>query len=55
MAAHPLQISCPSCGSTLRPPLTDGGSEVDAGDTLLGREVTCRACDAEFEVLFYSR
>ena len=55
MASRPFQISCPTCETTIRPPLADGGSEADSADTLRGRNVTCRACDAEFEVLFYPR
>ncbi len=55
MASRPLRVSCPECGATIRPPLTDGGADKGATDTLRGRSVACRDCGAGFEVLFYLR
>ena len=47
-----VSVSCPTCKTAVRPHLTGNGA-ADAADVLWGREVTCRACETEFEVLFY--
>jgi DNA-directed RNA polymerase subunit RPC12/RpoP len=51
MAWKPVEISCPSCGETVRADLDavlpDGG-----GEEIRGRALACRYCDHEFEILY---
>ena len=51
MAWNPVEISCPSCSETVRADLDavlpDGG-----GDEIRGRDLACRYCDHEFELLY---
>ncbi|WP_201740194.1 hypothetical protein [Salinigranum halophilum] len=52
MAWRPVEVSCPCCETTVRTDLDavlpDGG-----GEQLQGRDLACRVCDHEFEVLYF--
>ena len=53
MAWSPLELNCPSCQTAVWTELDAGLPTAGDTDRLWGRDLCCRQCDYEFEVLFY--
>ena len=54
MSQPSVSIHCPSCETPLATTLAlAGGGDPEETDELRGKELRCRTCDTELELLFY--